>query len=134
MRASSGGVSKVKLRINNGTTLASLADSTATFFEVAATDHVIGVAIDGVTKAAYLWCDGCLSDTYSAAFTGGVASDYPFAIGTQFGNAGTTAAVGQFSGLHLLAMTGGLPLNISQVMQRLAGNPHQVLSNIELQF
>lgn len=134
MRATASSVSKIKLRINNGSSLASLADSTATFGEAAATDHVVGVAIDGVTKAAYLWCDGCLSDTYAAAFTGGALSDLDFAIGSNFGTAGNTAAVGQFSGIHLLAMTGGLPLNIAQVMQRLAGSPHTPLSNLELQF
>lgn len=133
-RVSSGGVSKIKLRINNGATLASLADSTATFFEAAATDHVVTVAIDGLTKAAYLWCDGCLSDTYTAAFTGGALSDYPFAIGTNFGNAGVTANAGQFSGLHLLVMTGGLPINMALIAQRLAGNPHVYLTDADLQF
>ena len=135
MRAASGSVSKVRPVLNtSGGVVSGLADSTATFGEAAETPHVLTLAIDGLTKAVYLWCDGCLSNTYSAAFTGGTTVTAAFGFGNAFGNAGVTTFATKVSGAHLLVMTGGLPINMALIAQRLAANPHMYLTDADLQF
>lgn len=134
MRAASGSVSKVRPILNTtGGVVSGLADSLATFGEAAATDHVLTLAIDGITKGVFLYCDGTLSNSYPAAFTGGTTVANNFAFGINAGGTGTTFS-GQFSGAHLLAMTGGLPTNISVVAQKLAAAPHMYLTDSDLVF
>lgn len=134
MRAASGSVSKVRPILNtSGGVVSGLADSLATFGEAAATDHVLTLAIDGVTKSVFLWCDGALSNTYTSAFTGGTTVANPFAFGLSIGSSGTTFA-GQFSGAHLLVMNGGLPINVSLVAQKLASNPHAFITDSDMVF
>lgn len=135
MRAAVGGVSKVRPVLNtSGGVVSGLADSAATFGEASATDHVITLAIDAVTKGVFLYCDGTLSNSYAAAYTGGTTVSTLFGIGGQFGNAGATMVAGQFSGIHFLSWTGGLPLNIGVVAQKLAANPHMYLTDSDLVF
>lgn len=134
MRAASGSVSKVRPVLNtSGGVVSGLADSLATFGEAAATDHIITLAIDAVTKGVYLYCDGTLSNSYPAAYTGGTTVANPFAFGLSLGSSGTTFA-GQFSGAHFLVMTGGLPLNMGIVAQKLAATPHLYLTDSDLVF
>lgn len=118
----------------SGGVVSGLADSTAKFAETVATDHVVTLAIDGITKSVYLWCDGCLSNTYAAAFTGGTNVTLPFAFGAQFQNPGVTTYPMQISGVHMLVMNGGLPLNMALIAQKLAANPHQYLTDADLVF
>ena len=134
MRAASSSVSKVRPILNtSGGVVSGLADSLATFGEAAATDHVLTLAIDGVTKSVFLWCDGTLSNTYTSAFTGGTTVENRFAFGLSIGSSGTTFAA-QFSGAHLLVMAGGLPTNMALVAQKLAANPHAFLTDSDLVF
>lgn len=134
MRAASGSVSKVRPVLHtSGGVVSGLADSVATFGEAAATDHVITLAIDGLTKGVYLYCDGALSNTYAAAFTGGTTVTTAFAFGASNTSAGTTVA-GQFSGAHFLVMTGGLPMNIGVLAQKLAATPHLYLTDADMVF
>ena len=135
MRAASGSVSKVRPILNTtGGLVSGLADSTATFGEAAATDHVLTLAIDAVTKSVYLYCDGTLSNSYASAYTGGTTITTLFGIGGQFGNAGATMVAGQWSGIHFLSWTGGLPLNIGLIAQKLAATPHMYLTDSDLVF
>lgn len=135
MRAASGSVSKIRPILNtSGGAVTGLADSTATFGEAAATDHVVTLAIDGLTKGVYLYCDGCLSNSYTSAFTGGTTLTVPFGIGASTGASGDTGFVTQWSGVHMLVMTGGLPTNIGIIAQKLAGAPHLWLSDSDFQF
>lgn len=135
MRAAAGGVSKVRPVINtSGGVVAGLADSTATFGEAAATDHVLTLAIDGITKNIYLYCDGSLSNTYAAAFSGGTTLSAAFGFGSQQGNAGAVSVACQFSGMHLLVMDGPLPTNHGLIAQRLAAQPHYYLTDLDFEF
>jgi hypothetical protein len=134
-RALSGGVSKVRPILNtSGGVVSALADSLATFGEASATDHVITLAIDGLTKGVFLWCDGTLSNSYASAFTGGTTVTSAFGIGSSSGNSGVTMFAQQCSGLHLLAITGGLPINMNMIAQQLAAIPHNRLSDADFQF
>ncbi len=135
MRAASGGVSKIRPILNtSGGVVSGLADSLATFGEASATDHVVTLAIDGVTKGVFLFCDGTLSNSYSSAFTGGTSTATPFGFGASNGSAGATSVAGQFSGVHFLVIPGGLPINTALVAQRLASMPHTHLTDQDLEF
>ena len=135
MRAASGSVSKIRPVLNtSGGVVSGLADSTATFGEASATDHVVTLAIDAVTKGVFLYCDGTLSNSYAAVYTGGTTVTTLFGIGGQFGNAGATMVAGQFSGIHFLSWTGGLPLNMGIIAQKLAATPHLYLTDSDLVF
>ena len=135
MRAASGGVSKVRpVLCTSGGVVTGLADSTATFGEASATDHVLTLAIDGVTKSVFLYCDGTLSNTYPSAFTGGTTLSVPFGFGFNTGTSGVTTVACQFSGAHMLVMNGGLPLNMGIIAQKLAATPHLYLTDSDLVF
>lgn len=135
MRAASGGVSKVRPVLNtSGGVVSGLADSLATFGEAVATDHVITLAIDGITKGVFLYCDGALSNSYTTAFTGGTAVTAAFGVGSNTGNVGATSVAGQFSGIHFLVFNGSLPSNMGLVAQKLAAAPHLPLSDFDLEF
>ena len=135
MRAASSSVSKVRPIVNtSGGVVAGLADSLATFGEAAATDHVLTLAIDGITKGVFLYCDGTLSNSYTSAFTGGTAITAAFGIGANHGNVGATSVAGQFSGIHMLVMDGGLPVNVGIIAQKLASQPHSPLTDKDLEF
>ena len=135
MRAASGSVSKVRPILNtSGGAVLGLADSLATFGEAADTDHVLTLAIDGITKGVFLYCDGTLSNSYTSAFTGGTAITAAFGIGANHGNVGATSVAGQFSGIHMLVMDGGLPVNVGIIAQKLASQPHSPLTDKDLEF
>lgn len=135
MRAASSSVSKVRPILNtSGGVVSGLADSLATFGEAAATDHVLTLAIDGITKSVFLYCDGTLSNTYTTAFTGGTNTVTAFGIGSNTGAVGATSVAGQFSGIHMLVMDGGLPINMGLIAQRLAAQPHYYLSDLDFEF
>jgi len=136
MRSASGSVSKIRPVLNTtGGVVSGLADSLATFGEATLIDHVVTLMIDGITKSVFLYCDGTLSNTYAAAFTGGTPTiTNSFGIGGQFGNVGSASVIGQFSGIHMLAMNGSLPTNMSLVAQKLAATPHMWLSDADLVF
>lgn len=135
MRAASGSVSKVRpVLCTTGGVVSGLADSTATFGEATATDHVLTLAIDGITKSVFLYCDGTLSNTYPSAFTGGTAVTVPFGFGFNTGTSGVTTVACQFSGAHLLVMNGGLPLNMGIIAQKLSATPHLYLTDSDLVF
>lgn len=107
-----------------------LADSTATFCD--GTDHVVTLAVDGLTKSIYLFRDGALSDTYTNVFSGGTpARSTDFFIGQA---ANGTAIAAKFSGLHFLVFNGGLPLNTALIAQILASAPHSPLSASQVQL
>jgi len=135
MRAASGSVSKIRPILNtSGGVVSGLADSLATFGEAAATDHVVTLAIDGITKGVFLYCDGTLSNSYTAAFTGGTTIANAFGIGSNTGNVGATSVAGQFSGIHFLVFDGVLPANIGIIAQKLSANPHVPLSDFDMEF
>src|SRR5574343_244142 len=124
---------KVRPVLNtSGGVVSGLADSTAVFAN--GTDHVITVAIDGITKQVFLWMDGTLSDTYNNAFTGGTTPTQSAAVGMNVGTAGGTGFAQKCKGLHLLVMDGGLPLNISHVAQRIDAGSLLPIGEVELVF
>lgn len=135
MRAASGSVSKVRPIINtSGGVVSGLADSAATFGEASATDHVITLMIDAVTKSVFLYCDGTLSNSYPSAYTGGTTVTVPFGFGFNTGTSGVTTVTAQFSGIHFLKMTGSLPLNAGTIAQKLSATPHLYLTDSDLVF
>lgn len=135
MRAASGGVSKIRPVLNtSGGVVSGLADSLATFGEVIATDHVVTLAIDGITKSVFLYCDGTLSNAYTNAFTGGTITATSFGIGANNGNVGAASVASQYSGVHFLVFDGGLPLNLGMLAQLLASAPHTPLTDAIMVF
>ena len=111
----------------SGGVVSALADSAAVFCD--GTDHVLTCAFDSVTKQAFLWRDGCLSDTYTTGVTGTSTPTIPFYLGS---NISLTAVAAQFSGVHLMKFTGGLPTNINHMVARLAAKPHDFLSDMDV--
>jgi hypothetical protein len=135
LRAAVGGVSKIRPVINTSAGLFStLADSNATFGETSATDHVVTLCLDAVTKSCFLYCDGTLSNVYQNAFSGSTTTSVPFGIGFNLGTSGVTTYAGQFSGMHMLTMAGGLPINIGLISQKLAATPHMWLTDQDMVF
>lgn len=112
-----------------------LADTTVVFAD--GTDHVLGMAYDALTKQVLVWRDGALTNTYNATgITGSSPSPRGFCIGTS-ADSGTGSSQSydlKTNGVHLLGYTGGLPLNIGQVMQKLAGASGVAISDSEMQF
>lgn len=112
----------------SGGTITGLTDSVAVFCD--GTDHVLTFAYDAVTKQAFLWRDGCLSDTYTTALSGSTVANVGFFMGAS---AGGTAFAAQFSGVHFLKFTGGLPLNINRIAAKLASKPFDYLTAMDIQ-
>lgn len=124
-RASTG---KVRPIFNASSGVVSvLADSTAVFCD--GTDHVLAFAFDAVTKQAFLWRDGCLSNNYATGVTGSTVPTFPFFLGGGVSLAGVAA---QFAGVHLLKFTGGLPMNINQLVARLAARPFDYITDMDV--
>lgn len=84
------------------------------------TDHAVVVALDSVTKSAYYYVDGTLSDQAANAFTGSTTIATNFYVGAV---AGGTAVAAKFNGLHMFTMSGGLPSNINLLAAKHAASP-----------
>ena len=124
------GSGKLNGRIQTTSGAYTLAASTAVFAD--GTDHCMTFAIDAVTKSAYLWRDGCLSDTYTNVYADGGAAILDFAFGQVNGNPSGTSFAAKFRGAHLLVINGGLPLSMGLLAQRLAGAPMVHLTDMDL--
>lgn len=119
----------------SGGVVAGLADSTGTLCD--GTDHSFAIAIDGVVKSVFTYIDGFLDHSYLTAFIGGtpsIADQFCIGMAASATPSTTTSYAGKWKGLGELVFTGGLPLNISAIAQRLSANPLQALSDSEIQF
>lgn len=128
------GAGKLRPVLNtSGGVVTTLADSTAVFCD--ASDRHVVCAIDGITKAVYLYADGVLSNSYLSAFTGGTTVNTSFNIGA---NPGTPATATSYAlktfGLHFLVFDGALPLNINVLAQRLSDYPTKALTDSQMAF
>ena len=124
-RATTG---KVRPVVNSsGGVINGLTDSTAVFAD--GNDHVLTVAFDAVTKQIALYRDGALSDLYNANFLGSTTPTVNFFLGA----APSGGSIAQFSGVHLLKFTGGLPINLNRIAARLAARPFDYLSDSDIQ-
>lgn len=98
----------------------SLGTSTAVIRD--GTDHAVMIALDSVTKAAYYYVDGVLSDQKANAFSGSTAPIDSF----YWGNVPAGSAVAaKFNGLHLVTIAGGLPNNLNLLAAKHAASPRQ---------
>jgi hypothetical protein len=124
--------SKVRLIAYDGTTLFNPADSTLNPFDN--TPHTLAVAFDAVTKQAFVWMDGVLSDGPLA--TGITGSLIPTGAGFNFWVGGVslvpnTSGVGRWRDLHYLAFNGGLPTQITNLVRIINQRPFVPLSAAE---
>lgn len=126
-RATTGKVLPVLNTASGAVTV--LTESTAVFCDN--TDHVLTFAFDAVTKQAFLFRDGCLSNVYATGATGATTPVADFLLG---GTPSSNAVAAQFSGVHLLKFAGGLPMNVNALAARLAARPHDYLTDADIVY